>query len=491
MMNRKLLLPALAMLIAGAGVLFATGQGEAGSAAEEGPMPIEAFFWYDAPNPEEDLVFNEIETMFNVDIQYTYSDSYQESLRLRIASGDYPDWFQSRAYQDYAAMYEDGLTHNISDYLEQYSLPSLQIYLERDDIQILKEDDGWHMVPRWVGPMTHSMYVRQDWIDELGIDMPPVDEPQTVEEFRDMLAAFVEADPDGTETTGVVAFSDWWYRHLMLPYTGVYQWGTYQGEAIHQYAHPGYREAFKYFADLYADGLIDPEIATTNRTVAEEKFHTGKAGVILAHTATNYRDANLLAPLQERFPEAQIRVLLWPEGPEGPALKGRIPFFGSTLISPDIEEAKLLKILELMDYIHSEEGQNLMWFGIEGIHHEVQNGRRVQLTEKANEDWGTNQHVLGVWMLGRLKQRALEEDDSIRMANEFNARYQLVNPLELWTGQFVDELRSQVDEVHQRWWFEFVLGDRDPDRDWQAYLDALDQAGLDELTELAAQEMGM
>jgi ABC-type glycerol-3-phosphate transport system substrate-binding protein len=490
-MNRKTLPASLGLLLLAGGLVFAGGQqeGTAEMEAEEGPIPIEAFFWFDPPDTD-DLIFNEIETKFNVEFAYSSSDSYQESLRLRIASGDYPDWFQSRSYPDYSAMYEDGLTHNISDYLTEYALPDLRDYLNREDIQILKEEDGWHMVPRWVGAMTHSIYVRQDWIDEIGIDMPPMDEPQTMDEFRDMLAAFVDADPEGTNPTGLVAFSDWWYRHLMLPFTGVYGWGTYNGETIHQYAHPGYRDAFEYFADLYADGLIDPEIATTNRTVAEEKFHTGRAAALLGHSATNYRKANLLQPMRERFPDAEIRLLLWPAGPHGPALKGRIPFFGSTMMSPDIEEAKLVRILEIMDYILSPEGRDLMWYGLEGIHHEVQDGEKVKNDDVVNEQWGAHQHTLGIWVNGGLKQRAVEVDPQTQLAFAFNAEHQLVNPLQLWTGQMKDELRSQVDEVHQRWWFEFVLGDRDVDEDWDVYVQELNRAGLEELTELASEQLG-
>jgi putative aldouronate transport system substrate-binding protein len=493
-MNRKVLAMVVALSVLAAGLLFATGQEE--GMAEEGPMPIEVMFW-DVPNGTQvddegdDPLTNGLEERFDVDIQWVTSDSFQESLRLRIASGDYPDFFQSRDYGDYAIMYEDGLTHNISDYVEELALPHLAEYLKRDDIQILKEDDGWHMVPRWVGPMSHSMYVRQDWVEAAGVEMPPMDQPQTMDEFRDMLEAIHEADPDGTDTSGLLAFSWWWMNHIPMAFTGVYQWGTYNGEVIHQYVHPGYREGLQFLADLYADGLLDPEMATVNRSRSEEKFQNGKGSVILGHTSAAYRDNVLEAPAKERYPNADVRLLLWPEGPAGPRLKGRIPFFGSNMFDPEADDALIARVLEMMDFAFTDEGIDYFWFGIEGEHHVMENGERVKRSEEMTEMIGNSEGQWGIMVNGQYPRRKYDTDPEMVMAFEHNAQYQVVNPLESWTGTTMSELNAQVGEIHERWWFEFVLGDRSLDSDWDTYVQELNDAGLEELTQLAAEEMGM
>ena len=124
------------------------------------------------------------------------SSQAQTKLSTAIMSGDYPDIISMDA-TDYVNYAQTGVIADITDLYEKYASDELKEYVGVDDGQSMNAitldgkiyglpmmGNGYDEVP--------VMFIRQDWLDNLGLKMPT-----TIEELKEVARAFTEDDPDG------------------------------------------------------------------------------------------------------------------------------------------------------------------------------------------------------------------------------------------------------------------------------------------------------
>ena len=123
-------------------------------------------------------------------------------------------------------------------------------------------------------------YIRQDWLDRLGLEVPT-----DWESFARVLTAFTYEDPDGNgidDTYGYTdvhaASEDWYNRAIFLDaHAEIYFTG---GRWIDGFTEPAMRDAMERLAWVYSQGLVDPNFATNTTFSARTAFFNGKVGVI-------------------------------------------------------------------------------------------------------------------------------------------------------------------------------------------------------------------
>ena len=148
-------------------------------------------------------------------------------------------------------------------------------------------------------PMNQSpmaMFWRKDWLDKLGLEVP-----ETLEEYEEVLTAFVEQDPDGNgkkDTAGAAEriFGAVFGAFGLRCITGV---GTGSGFTVEEmqlgednvpffpYIRPEAKEALTVLHDWYEKGIIDKEFITGEN-------HGGYAG--LSHSFMNGQIGLTCAP---------------------------------------------------------------------------------------------------------------------------------------------------------------------------------------------------
>ncbi|MBZ0297369.1 MAG: extracellular solute-binding protein [Anaerolineae bacterium] len=113
-------------------------------------------------------------------------DATVEKLNLLLGSSDPLDLFQAGRWTDYKQAIIP-----LNDLLDQYG-DNLRAVIPEDQWGKCTDTEGNIMcIPRSTPTSPYIMWVRQDWLDELGLEVPT-----TVEEFEATIDAFQEYNPD-------------------------------------------------------------------------------------------------------------------------------------------------------------------------------------------------------------------------------------------------------------------------------------------------------
>lgn len=220
----------------------------------------------------------ELEELTNIHVEIIPSSSADALTKrnLLLASGDYPDIFMT----DWGCTFtksdimqfgvKEEILVPITDWIDEYctELPYLFEYNPLFKTTSTAPNGEIYGVARFSECYHCSaypkMYIRTDWLDKLGLEMP-----KTTEEFREVLRAFVTKDPNGNgiaDEIGVTGATTW---NTMLEYC-LLGWSFQtikpdfwlnldaEGKVEFSAGTDAYREGLRYIKSLYDEGLIDP-----------------------------------------------------------------------------------------------------------------------------------------------------------------------------------------------------------------------------------------
>ena len=210
--------------------------------------------------------------------------------------------------------------------------------------------------------------IRTDWLEKLGIAPP-----QTVDEYEAFFQAIHDADLDGDGTPGntfgvTTADNTNELDSIFNQAFGIT--GTWMkndaGEWIHARVSDQERDKLAWYAELAAKGLYDKEYITSKFDVKEDKFYTGKAGVIFGSSAEVIDIYG--GKMRQAHPDEDISLTLLPI-PSGPG--------GQGLAAVDVSRKRAAlpsrrprphkaEVAKLLDFMASTEGQMLDRMGFEG-----------------------------------------------------------------------------------------------------------------------------
>lgn len=239
---------------------------------------------------EDNRVTRFIKDKANVLLKYpvltTSREQYEQRINLMVASGDIPDAMHVNA-QLFAELAEGGLLEDLAPYYDDNASPLLKEIIEQTDGVALERatvDGQLLAIPSVIkeGDGVNFMWIRQDWLDNLGLEAP-----ETLEELHEVARAFTEDDPDGNgqdDTVGFGASTAW--QNDFAPIFGAYsafpgQWvENSAGKAVYGTVAPEMKEALATLQSWYQEGLIDPEFATLDSEGLIQKASSGRVGII-------------------------------------------------------------------------------------------------------------------------------------------------------------------------------------------------------------------
>lgn len=386
----------LLMLAAGC----APAKEDNGTAKKEEPVKIRVAIWNADETFKGDSVLEEVENRLNIRIvpENITWDDYTQKLMLWASARNLPDLFvgdfrNSTVYMDWV---QQGLIAQIPEDLSDY--PNLKAYLEMpgitDDARL---DQKLYCIPRQTYPAQEwtctdrIIIYRWDLAQKAGI----TSEPQNWQEFQEMIRAVIQADPEGKQIQGMTAAGATLLGGMFIPYASPIAAGSGISFKWVQDADGAYKPA--YFAvdmlpafqlgrDMYESGVIAQDVLLATTETAEERFLQGKHAALLYSGGVGAEYANIGIYWKEQYGRdfmEDVRVL-----PLMPDVNGNktYPVWGyawsESYISAKADEEKQKKILELYDYLLSEEGAFYTSYGPEGELYDFVDGK-VQLHNDA------------------------------------------------------------------------------------------------------------
>ncbi|GGO02750.1 extracellular solute-binding protein [Saccharibacillus kuerlensis] len=253
--------------------------------------------------PLDNQYTRQIEEALNIKVEHAFTASaanMRQKISLAIASNDLPDALVVNAVE-LRQMVAAGQLADLTQVYERYASPEIKDIIEKTDGAALKSvtfDGKMYAIPGVQADADgiHIMWIRQDWLDKLGLEPP-----RTMEELENVARAFVEQDPDGNGISDTIGISGpqsgdgKMYANFLESKNNLFgfdaifsAYGAYpgywlddgNGNPVYGSTLPETKEALSGLRDLYAKGLIDPEMAV--REASDEPIINGKSGMFFA-----------------------------------------------------------------------------------------------------------------------------------------------------------------------------------------------------------------
>ncbi|WP_410513660.1 extracellular solute-binding protein [Paenibacillus sp. BR2-3] len=252
--------------------------------------------------PENNVWKTAIKENLGIDLQIAWQvakENFDQKMNLAIASNDLPDAMIVNQVQ-LNQMVKAGEIEDLTDEYNNYASPAVKKIIESTNGLAMSQAtfDGKIMgVPSVTAQDFSWLWIRQDWLDKLGLQPP-----QTVEDLEKVAKAFVEQDPDGNgkaDTIGIAAgtglFNDFTQGPPNFDFAAIFSaynshpgfWmKDADGKPVYGSIQPETKTALAKLREMYAQGLIDKEIGI--RKAAEETVINGKAGMFFCGFYAGY-----------------------------------------------------------------------------------------------------------------------------------------------------------------------------------------------------------
>lgn len=338
------------------------------------------------------------------------NNEYNTKLELAYASDTVPDTFDLNG-ENLGVYASQGAIADLTDLVKESGLYDKIDASLWDAITL---DGKIYGVPRET-PSTVVTYVRKDWLDRLGMEVPT-----TYDEFIEMLTRFKNEIPECTvpyTAPGLKIAQNMpeFYQGAVADYVKV------DGQWVDGMQQDNMKAALQNMQDAYAAGLIDAEAVTNTTSACRDEWYAGGVGVF-SYWGGNW-GYTLTVRLQQNVPDAEVVAIPPIEGATYRATAPSVQVISAKLSADEI--ASVFKYF--IDYSHDGgEGQVLFQSGVEGVHWQ-QNGDKLEpMPEISNPDNLLTKCFVTPWLAVSpltLTDKNMELDaaitDSLAVADKF------------------------------------------------------------------------
>ncbi|HSK68171.1 MAG TPA: hypothetical protein VLA21_02805 [Candidatus Limnocylindria bacterium] len=438
--------------------------------------------------------FTEIEKATNTDIEWVI-ESDTSTFDLMMSSGDTTDgiyyaWNPTRTAQYSRA----GLIVNIEPYIEE-NMPNFWALIQGNETirqQLYAADGGIYYVP-WITPEKSLVFgegfgIRQDWLDKLGLAMPT-----TTEELYNVLKAFREQDANGNgQQDEIITGYPPQINRLAYAFNTAddYHYTEDGMTVVYGPTTDNYRDWLRFMNRLYEEGILDPDYFSWDSDIYMKKAQENRVGMYVDNPAvfgTMMKDAQANGFTMNFVPMPYIggRNL-------SSAARRYVQPYGVAITS---SARDIPRFLQFFDYMFTEEGNNLLNWGIEGVSYTVENGMRKFTDAVLNHELYEPSTALSQYAHGSFVGMQQAEASLSLMTPEQAAFKEVwaqsdpslaIQPFLAFTPEEIEvntQRQTDLNTARESWRDRFITGevDVDSDADWQAYLADLRAYGVDEL----------
>jgi len=445
-----------------------------------------------------------------------------ERRNLMLASGDYPEIFMSGNFNN-ADVLQYGMDQKIfqpiNTLIEKYGVnvkkayayyPSLRADLTAPDGNIYglpNINDCYHCT------YSQKAWINDDWLRKVGMKMPT-----TTDEFAAVLKAFKGKDPNGhgDEIPLMGSINSWQnpvQNFLLSAFAyanGSDNIAVKNGKLSFSPAQSEWRDGLRYIHQLYADGLIYPASFTQSREQAQQIGDNPDHEILGAFTAGHL---GMYMRIEDTYERPKHWEALAPlKGPKGVQYAATYQGFSGAWFVITNKCKNPEAAFRLADYLYSEDGTLLMDFGLEGKNWKKAgpndkglDGQPAKWTDIRgsaghgnvyNTDWGQEALTLrtatyrAAWTANQdlLSVAGYE----LRLYKESKTKYAPSAPKEWFTPVFLNpkqieeaaQMQTNITDFVNRSTVQFIVGEKDLDKDWDAYVAQLKNLNLDKYIQM-------
>lgn len=356
-----------------------------GAVDKDGKVTLRVFDKNSKSNKWDDRIAKVVseKTGVNVEIISPTGDPASK-LALMLSGKDYPDIVLTDRTGNLTNKYiESGAFIPLNDLIDEKGPNIKEMYGETLNKTRYQDGKNYYL-SNWYGPSTEpvdAFNMRYDMVvDLLGKERADSSEPFTQDEYVDLLAKFKEKYPevDGNKSEGIILNgkegANFGTFESMF---GVKKYYENNGQLEWKVRDPQYKKAMTFVNELYRDGYIDKEWVTVNPELLNQKLATGN--ILSAPNAYwNVGTANdsLKATKGEESQYVAYKVL-------GDGVTNEQATYGSRSslgwdaigITDNCENVDAA--IKFIDFLASQEGQDLLLWGIEGEDYTIEDGKYV------------------------------------------------------------------------------------------------------------------
>lgn len=224
--------------------------------------------------------------------------------------------------------------------------------------------------------------IRGDWLQKLGLK-----EPETIEDYYNVLVAFRDRDPDGNGIKDTIPLT---HRSILEGFfqTFAYAFGTKyvvdheswmpeNGRMVYTPTSDRFKEMLQFINRLYKEDLLDKEFANNQSTaIWQEKLLNNKAGAFMDWMTRTDFFTNA-AKASGKIPGYKMIAIKCPKGPHGDSacrVKREARHGQSMALSSKLSKQDAINLIKYFDYRFSADGILLNNYGIEGMTFTYVNG---------------------------------------------------------------------------------------------------------------------
>ena len=333
---------------------------------------------------------------YNVDVTFKKVPRWTEvdEINNLLAAGDAPDICVTYSYPTVLTYAEMGGVIDLSPLVEQYKslLPNLFAWLGDTNVYWDKDPkDGtlWAIEGKRAEQQRIVTYVRKDWLDKLGLDVPT-----TRQQFEDMLVAF---DANASELLGNDA-------NKMAPFQVSYDVGWTANNLIASFLDPnmsdkefyingfddrmvtqnGTKEAVRLLNKWYNMGLLWDDFALygSGDTTGDDMIKAGYVGAFMVNWDQPFRNGedSFVANLQRNVgPDAAVIPVDCFENSAGKYAKYLYSSAGDRKLFFPVTNDEPLASLLYLDFISEPETIRFLQAGEEGVTHNVLESGAIEI----------------------------------------------------------------------------------------------------------------
>lgn len=304
------------------------------------------------------------------------NSNYSDKKNILLATNNLPDIIQidRNDVNNYAS---NGIFLPLLQYVEEGKMPNFKKFWDEypDLVKLTSEGElyGFPAIGRNEMANGFGPVIRADLMEKHNLPTPT-----TYDELLDVLIQLKELYPDSIPWS-VRAGSGpihQLFKTMAYPlgsgmgntYNGVYYDKDVDGgRYVYGPATPEFKEVLRFFNRAYEAGVLDRDYAVSTTQQWTEKLTSGKALFFFDNSgfALDYT-----RQLQQVEPDGVFQILPIPQNHAGIA---RAEYYATTFsdkmfaISAKAKDPEVL--IQLFDWMYSEEASNLMNYGIKGVHH--------------------------------------------------------------------------------------------------------------------------
>lgn len=411
------------------------------------------------------------------------------------SSGDYPDAVGGWLLKDidinkYAL--NDKVFVPVGDMIKKYAPRITYVF---DNFQgarsaITAPDGNVYTVPL-IAPQPASrfvMHINQTWLNKLNLTMP-----KNTDELYTVLKAFKEKDPNGNKKADEIPLST-----VGGVIGRIYGWFGLPDETIHiqmQNGKPvftagtnGFKNATKYFAKLFKEGLVDPELFTHDSAQYNAK---GKTADSLYGVFEDWSGANVVGAERYKNDYTALPVLSSPEC-SNPTYRQGDSWVFRTQFAITSAARNPKTIMRWLDFLYEEDNSVQVMMGKYGsVYDRAQDGSFKLINPPAGETIDSMRYRSTVTSLPyaimpevyakfpksseELNKKKIDELYGPYIVKEKMPNYWLTAKESAEITTIQTDIDKYVKDKRAAW----ITGQANIDAEWEGYLAQLNKLGLE------------